>query len=431
MNNKFKLQLFNLRNELDMEQIDEANIIQMHINNCDEMSELELQTSLKETLRPFTYDGKIQAFLENMETEIQAMPLVMELKNLYKKVERKNLGVLYRQPLITILEIINLPDDDARMERILNEMSIYDWVPEIKGFLLNLTKDPIERQNIINSGKASKVFSIVERVDAGHLAFVGDRWFLLKEENIEQVNVDDYIEDKDKKLEMRTLEKIMLLSDIEEDQIVFPIDEHLTISVSTKDKSIYLNDKKLESETTLESIFNSPIVPSLKKDYYHLISASLDNLDKFMELDVAMKVENILTPYLENYVFNYKDNMYVYVKDARRGSTFVQYENATELIHDIQKELDYDLTKFYENKLSKEMKELRTLEDREQQVQNKLADVNESIEMLTENPELLKESNQLELTYKNLLIHKHHLNKELREIKSNKLKTRKKMITKK
>jgi len=220
----------------------------------------------------------------------------------------------------------------------------------------------------------------------------------------------------------------MLLADIDDEKIVFPIDEHLTISVSTKDKAIWLNDKKLESETTLESIFNSPIVPSLKKDYYHLISGAMNNLDKFMELDVALKVENILYPYLENFVFNYKDNMYVYQKDTRRGSTFFQYENATELIHDVQKELDFDLTKFYENKLSKELKQLRTLEDREQQVQNKLKDTNESIELLAENPELLKESTQLEFTYKNLLIHKHHLNKELKEIKGGKLEARKKMI---
>jgi len=424
-----KLELFNLRQELTIDQIDEANILNMHINNYDNMSEKEIFASLTETLRPFTFDPKISSLLENTEQMIDSQPLVYELKDLYKKVDRKNLGVLYRQPLIAILEIINASDDDARMELILNNLSIYDWVNEIKHFMLNISKDPIERQNIINSGKASKIYSIVERVDAGHLAFVGDRWFLLSEDKVEQKNVDDYIDDKDKKLEMRTLEKIMLIADIDDEKIVFPIDEHLTISVSTKDKAIWLNDKKLESETTLESIFNSPIVPSLKKDYYHLISGAINNLDKFMELDVALKVENILNPYLENFVFNYKDNMYLYTKDTRRGSTFYQYENVTELILDVQKELDFDLTKFYENKLSKELKELRTLEDREQQVQNKLTDTNESIEMLAENVELLKESEQLELTYKNLLIHKHQLNKEMNSIKSKKLEARKKMIT--
>jgi len=425
----FKLELFNLKNNLDIEQIDEAKIIQMHIQNYDLMSEKELSNSLNETLRPYTYDNKIKMFLEGVQNEIEAYPLVFELKDLYKKVERKNLGALYRQPLVTILEIINQPDDDSRMTTILNELSNYDWVPEIRNFMLNITKDPIERQNIINSGKATKVYSIVERIENGHLAFVGDRWFLLEDNEIKQVNADDYIDDKDKKLELRMLEKIMLISDIENDKIKFPIDEHLTISIDTKDKSIYLNDKKLESESTLESIFNSPIIPSLKRDYYHLITGALNNLDKFMELDVALKVENILNPYLENYVFNYKDNMYVYSKDTRRGSTFFQYENATELIHDIQKELDYDLSKFYENKLSKELKELRTLEDREQQIQNKIKDTNESIEMLAQESNLLKEDKNLDLTYKNLLIHKHQLNKELNSIKAKKLETRKKMIS--
>jgi len=110
--------------------------------------------------------------------------------------------------------------------------------------------------------------------------------------------------------------------------------------------------------------------------------------------------------------------------------SFYAYENATELIHDIQKDLDYDLTHFYENKLSTELKNLRGLEDREQQIDMKLQDVNESLRMLNENSELLEENKELQRTKSNLLVYKHKLTEELNNIKAEKSKTRKLIVNK-
>jgi len=387
--------------------------------------------SLNETLRQYSYEPGVKLFLESVDEELKAQPLIYELKNLYKMVERKNLGLLYRQPLVTLLEIINRADDDARMEAILNELAIYDYVPEIKLFLANLTKSPIERQNLKNSGKGQKVYSLVEKAENGHLVYLSDRWFLISESEIKQVIPDDYIKDENKIREIRMLEQVVNMCEIKDDIINFKIDENLTLGLSTKKtKEIYLNGEKLDKESTLESIFNSPIVPYLKRNHYLLINTAANNLDKFMELDIAMKVNNLLNPHLENYVFNYKDKMYVYSKDQRYGSRFFQYENVSELIHDIQKELDYDCTHFYENKLSKELKHFRALEDKEQQVVLRLKDVNESIELITSDDVLLKESKDLQLTLKNCLAFKKQLLDELNLVRADKVKGRKEMINK-
>jgi len=423
-----KLQLFDFKNQLTIEQLDVARIVQLHVENYDNMSEKEVVQSLRENLNSFTFYPEVKALLESVEDEISQFPLIMELKNIYKKVERSNHGMLYRQALVTLLEIINKPDDDARMEAILNELSIYDYIPEVKHFLMKIHTSPVERQNLKNSGKASKVYTIVEKVEDGHLAFISDRWFLISENEIKQVLADDYIKDEKKIREIRMLEKVLTVGDISEDKINFRIDENLELGISTKKKTLFLNGEKLDVETTLESLFNSPIVPYLKRDYYLLAEATLNNLDKFMELDVALRVVNILNPYNESFVFNYKDKMYMYQKDTRYGSKFYAYENVTELIHDIQKDLDYDLSHFYENKLSKELKHLRGLEDKEQMINMKLKDVNESIEMLQEDKALLEESKELSLTFKNLLIHKHQLTKELNVIKAEKSKTRKQIV---
>jgi hypothetical protein len=423
--NTLKLKLFEFKNQLNIEQLDISRVVQLHLENSDNFSEMELNESLKQNLDSYRYDPDVKILLEKIEEEIESQSLVMELKDLYKKVERKNLGQLYRPVLVQLLETINKPDDDSRMESVLNELVIYDWVNEIKHFLLKMTSSPIERQNLQNSGKASKIYTLVEKVDEGHLAYIVDRWFLIAESEIKQVLADDYIKDNDKIRNIRLLEKVMNISEIEENIISFQIDENLKLGISTKDHSIHLNEEKLDKETTLETLFNSPIIPYLKRDYYNLVESTVNNLDKFVELDVALKISNLLNPFTESVCFNYKDKMYVYNKDNRTGSRFYAYENATELIHDVQKELDYDLTHFYENKLSTELKTLRSLEDREQQINIKLQDVNESLKMINENDELVKESKELQLTKNNLLVYKHKLTTELNQIKVNKTNTRK------
>jgi hypothetical protein len=422
-----KLQLFEFRNKLTVDQLDESRIAQIHLQNFDQMSEKEAVWSLTENLRQYSFDPSVKIFLESVNDEIKNNSLIYELKDLYKRVERQNLGVLYRQPLVTLLNIINKANDDARMEAILNELSIYDYVPEIKRFLLEMTTNPIERQNLKNSGKAEKIYTIVEKIDDGHLAYVGDRWFIIAENEIKQVLAEDFIKDPDKVRQIRLLEQVMNTCDIIEERITFKLDENLMFGISTKNKSLYINDEKLNEETTLETIFKSTIVPILKRDYYLLAEAVINNIDKFVDLDIAMKITNILNPYMEATIFNYKDKMYAYSRDTRYGSRFYMYENATELIHDIRQDLDYDLTPFLENKLSKELKELRTLEDREQQIELKLKDINESIAILKDS-ELLTEDENIEKTYNNFIAYKAKMLKELNDVKEEKIKSHKSIV---
>jgi len=422
-----KMELFKFKGSLTLEQLEISKVAQNHLEQYDNFSELEINESLKITLAPYGYDPDVKAFLESVQDEMEAFPLIMELKDLYKKVERKNHGQLYRQTLVTLLEIINKPSDDTRMEGVVNELGMYDWIPEIKHFLLKMNSNPIERQNLINSGKGEKIFTIVEKVDEGHLAFLINKWFLIAESEIKQVFVDDYIKDADKIREIRLLEQILQKGEISEDNISFKINENLTVGVSTKNKSISVNGTKLDKETTLETLFNSPLVPLLNRDYYVLVETCVNNSDKFVDLDIALKVSNILNQFNESIVFNYKDKMYMYSNDSRYGSKFYAYENATEIIQDVQKDLDYDLSKFFENKLSVELKALRGLEDKEKQIDMKLKDVNESIELMKDS-NLIKENKEMETTFNNLLVLKHKLTKELNDVKGQKVEARKKLI---
>jgi len=405
-----KLDLFNFKRELSMDESELSFIIEGFIQGYDNYSEKELIQSLNEKLLPHSWDNKVKNLMESFNDDLEAEPLNYNLKHLYKVIDRKNHGKLYRPAINSILNIINLQDDDSKMEAILNELTIYDWIPEVKQFLQGYSSNPIEIQNYKNSGEATKVYTLVEKVEQGHIAFVDDRWFLISDDEIKQTLLEDHITDKEKLHEFRILEKALSMSDINDDKISFRIDENLTLSISTKNnKDVFLNEEKLDTETTLENLFDSRIIPWMKKDYYVLASTTAQNIDKFVDLDVALKITNKLHPYLEATVFNYKDKLYVYTKDQRRGSAFYEYSSPNDLIIDIQKDLDYDLTPFVENKLSKELKHLRALEDKEKKIEEKIKDCNSSIEMLKENEELVNEDAKLKQTFNNLLIYKHEL----------------------
>jgi hypothetical protein len=335
--------------------------------------------------------------------------------------------MLYRDPLQKILDTISKDTDEARMESVVNELSMYDWVPEIKVFCANLMQNPIQRQNFNSNGAtATKVFTIVESVDGGHIAFVGDRWFLLKEGAIQQCILADHVSDPEKLKILETLEHAMKLSDFDKETIKFQIDENLCISLSM-DNRLFLNGEETDKESTLEDLFNSPLVPFMKKNYYHIIENVSSNLDKIVDLDVAIKVTSLKKPLTETFAFNYKDKMYVYNVDKRTGSSLFEYDSVNQLIQDVQREMEYDLTPFFENKLSKELRQLRKLEDKEQAIELKMKEVNESIEALKEVGDLMTESSELKAAFDNLLIYKHNLNKTLQDIKNEKNAEKKKI----
>ena len=424
-----KYDLFNFKKDLPIEDYELNMVVERYINNYDNYSEKELVSSLKENLAVYAWDTKVKKLVESLQDEIKSEPINYNLKDLYKKIERKNYGQMYRPALNSILNIINIQDNDSKMSTILNELVIHDWIPEVKLFLSGYMNNPIQRQNLVNSGKASKVFTLVEKTNDGNLVFMKDRWFLIGQDEIKQTLLENHITDIDKIREFRILEKVMTIGDIKEDKISFRLDENLVLSISTKsDKDVFLNEEKLDKETTLENLFNSKIIPWLKKDFYVLSTTTAQNLDKFVDLDIALKVENVLHPQLESYIINYKDKLYTYNNDARTGSAFYEYNSPNDLINDIQRELDYDLTGFLDNKLSKEVKHLRTLEDKEMEIKESIREIDKGLELLKENEVLVNEDKALKETFNQLLVSKHELYENLKAIKDDKVKAKRMIL---
>jgi len=423
-----KLELFNFKKNLTLDQEEISNIVETHMNALTEYSEKQIVYSLNERLKVYTYDDSVKSLLENLNNDVKEYQLLYELKHLYNVLNSNNQGMLYRQPINVLLDAINMDNDQDRMSKILNELSIYNWVPEIKLFVHNLTKSPEQRTNLLSGGKSESVYTIVEQVEKGYVCLVKESWFLLTDGGIEKTLLENNITDIDKLNVMRTLENVMKYSTITDDRINFKVSENLTIGLSVSKKgSIYLNDDEMNKETTLESLFNSPIIPIINKNFFPLLLEASKNLDKFVELDVVKRVTNLINPYLEVFAFNYKNSTYLYRCDERYGYSFFKYDSALELVNEVRNELNFDLTFFYENKLDKELITKRKLEDKEREITMKLEDVNYNIDKVQTSIKYIGESAVLTDALSNLEKRQSALNKELTDVKEQQYKEKVKM----
>ena len=420
-----KLELFNFRKKLGIEQEEVSMIIESYIDMCNELSEKQIVTALNARLKTNTFDKEVKSLLEPLNLDMNEYQLVYELKHLYNVLNGKNQGELYRQPINVLLQTINLENDQDRLSKVLNELAIYDWVPEIKLFVHNLTKSPEQRANLLSGGKGESIFTIVEQVEDGYLCLLRESWFLLSENNIEKTALETHVTDNEKLRVLRTLETAMKYADISEDRVNFRISENLTVGLSvSKNGVIYINDDELNKETTLESLFSSPIIPIVNKNFYPVILETSSNLDKFVELDVVKKISNLVNPYLEIYAFNYKNATYLYRCDERYGHSFFKYDSAIELVNEVRNELNYDLTYFFENKLDVELISKKKLEDKEREISLKLEDVKFNISKVKTSLEYIGESNVLNVALENLQKRKEVLENDLQSVKESQYKER-------
>ena len=132
---------------------------------------------------------------------------------------------------------------------------------------------------------------------------------------------------------------------------------------------------------------------------------------------MVKKVTNLINPTLEVFAFNYKNNTFVYRCDERYGNSFFKYESALELVNEVRNEMNYDLTFFFENKLSKELIVKRKLEDKEREITLKLEDVEFNISKVEGSMKMIGETKVLTEALKNLKKRQKNLDVELQAIK--------------
>ena len=133
-------------------------------------------------------------------------------------------------------------------------------------------------------------------------------------------------------------------------------------------------------------------------------------------------------PFLEVFAFNYKDSTYLYRCDERYGFSFYKYEKALDLVNEAKSDLGYDLTYFYEDKLSKEIVVKKKLEDKEREITLKLEDVTFNIEKVKNSIQYVNESKILKDALTNLEKRKSTLSVDLQVVKEMQIGATEKLI---
>lgn len=417
-----KLKLFEYRQGLNIEQSDIVSIVSEHINLCDQYSEKEIFGSLSGLLDKYKFFESVTPFLNEIDEELSNDSLLYSLKDLYAKIARKENKFLYDTALTALVECINQNNDDDRKIKILDSLSMYEWIPEVKLFLYETASTPQTKQNFLSKGgKIDDVFSIVLQMKEGYLTYVAKNWFLMNNEGINITLLENHISDDIQLKKLRMLEQAIELADISEDKIVFNIAEELKVTFNLENKQIYLNESETDKGTTLETLFNSPVVPFLGKAFYPVLNETFNNLDKFMKIDTVKHIYNIANSAFECYVFNFENKISQYRIDKHSGVSYYTYDNAMPLIESVMHELGADLTFFYEEQLSEELKAKINIEKEEKVLVEKLEDIeNAIITIKNEGTELVKENKSIESLYNSLLSKRHKVSEELKSIKNKK-----------
>jgi hypothetical protein len=254
------------------------------------------------------------------------------------------------------------------------------------------------------------------------LTYVANKWFLLNNEGVTATLAENHISDDTQLKKLRLLEQAVQKGDFSEDRIVFNIAEGLVVSFDTTNKKIYLNESEADKGTTLETLFNSSVIPFMGKAFYPVLNETFGNLDKFMKIDSVKKVSNIMNTAFECYVFNFNGKISQYRVDKYSGNSYYTFENAMPLIENVMHELGADLTFFYENQLTEESKAKIDIEKKEKALMEKIKDVDKGIEKIKEDYDLVKENKVLEDLYNSLLSKKHKLSEELNSVRNTKAK---------
>lgn len=418
MKSLLKVKLYEFRNSLPVEMEEITSIVSEHINYTDTYSEKEIYASLDNMLEVHKYSNEIKSFLESVDTELSQSPLLYALKDTYYKLARKQDRFLYEPVMNVVMECITATTEEDRKIKIIQDLSIYEWVEEVNSLVYNITENPQMRANLTSvGGIVEDIYSVVIESENGYLTYIDENWYLLNTDGISQTLLEYHINDTVTLRRLRLLEETVKIAKFNEDTITFKIAENFNIVLNTKNKQLFINNNAKEVETTLETLFQSPVVPFECKSYYPVINEAYTNLDKFANVSVAKYIWNPVNKAFESIVFNF-DNKFYQVRKSQSGKSFLKYENAIPLIENIKQELGADVTFFFEASLSIELKQKLNLETQVKKLSESLVKIEESILLIKEEKEILSEDVAIKKLYNSLLVKKHKTSEEIKSLKN-------------
>lgn len=365
------------------------------------LSELEIYQNVSDKFKHFSGWKKAEKLLEELTDELEESDrkFLYDLKDLYVKLLRSNLNNVYDKPLDILMKIINLPDDTARIESVVNELQVYNWIPLVDNFIDKYMDNSSMRKNIKFEGKSSKIYTVSFFINGGQMFYLDDKWFFITDSQIMTTTLGDWIREFDK-ITMENLAQALSVAKIDSEMISFEINENLTISYKFDfDGNFYINGNAAESGTNIKTFFMTTEVPMNKKNLLPILETVYNNIDNFIELDICLKIINSVKKNY-TYLFNYIGKIYRYDIDKKIGNQFYECDSAEKTIDEINKEWDYDATEFLKDILDKESEIQKNQLDQKKVIRLEIDKTNKIINDLKSDDEIQEEPEIKELLEK-------------------------------
>ena len=331
--------------------------------------------------------------------------LDIELKDLYKKLIREDYNGIYNAPITTISKIISVSSVQNKIDMILNELYIYNYIPHVRLFLEN-NIGGVKSDNDKYLGQGSKVYSIVEFTEMGQAVFIGEDQFLFNDKGVELINVSTL--SRNNLQSYKNIEQAIKSGKIDSEGISFTLGDNFEFGIKINEPgNFYINGERAEPTTDLEKLFMTTQVPFNKKSLLPVIHEIMTRLHQFTEIDVCLKVTNRMKKN-KMYIINYLDKIYCYDLNSKSGNTFYEFDSPDNAIKFVKDNMEYDISDFIIDKLDAQQQELKMLRDREKVIQIEIDDTENKMKDLNNDPNLrdtteLKDANILLENYINKL----------------------------
>lgn len=330
-------------------------IIEYYIENLSNnvLSENQIINLIKINKNDYKYSDNINKIFESIYNEAEENKLIYDLSDLYHSLNKTHDRHYYSSVLNKILEIINTDSSDYRKVLIANDLAIWNFIPEVRSFLLKYTDNPYKQEEILSDlGLSEEIITIYQKINEGDLIYIKNSWFLITEEKVKKIPfITDIVKDQHLLNKLTLLEKSIQLSKIKENILSIEIDEDIILSISLdENKSLFIN--KEISKANLNIIFESPLIPENKKDLYSIFESVSLYYEQFVKYDKCIKIYNAIRE-KEGYAFihNKFNYLYEYNKLSNNGILY-EYKDINKLIENVKIHYGINLSTFFNSNIS-------------------------------------------------------------------------------
>jgi hypothetical protein len=287
--------------------------------------------------------------------------ITIQLDEAYTKLKTSNRNMYFSQAYPVMEELMGLSESEIR-ENAKYKLAAHTWIPEVKAIIENINA-------LTNTGNSTtdhivvKKFSPVMENGGGHVFHVSGSTFKLQDGQISKIDARQI---GAAYLTMIAVEESAKFS---ENKMTFYKGKHTyEIQLNENGRTFFVDGRELafSEKSQLKNLLVSTCHFDLNEMYKtDLLVAAYEHADKFVELDFVNSIEHRHKKGLVANVMRIGENVYINkINKAMAMNEFFKADNATKAVEIVKEFINYDITPLMEDLLAEDVKNLRIVESK-------------------------------------------------------------------